>query len=42
MTRLDEAGCRERDHAAIAGMLVDRWGVGEWWAQSLPPRRRHR
>lgn len=35
VTRLDEAGGRERDHAAIAGMLVDRWGVGEWWAQSL-------
>lgn len=33
--RLDEAGGRDLDHAAIARLLVQDWGVQEWWAQSL-------
>lgn len=33
--RLDEAGARGLGHAAIARTLVDDWGVGDWWAQSV-------
>jgi hypothetical protein len=33
--RLDAAGGRELDHTAIARLLVDRWEVGEGWAQGV-------
>lgn len=33
--RLDEAGGRDLDHAPLARLLVERWEVEEWWAQSL-------
>lgn len=33
--RLDGAGGRDLDHAAIARLLVDQWDVQEWWAQSV-------
>lgn len=33
--RLDEAGGRELDHAGLARLLAARWGVEEWWAQSI-------
>ncbi|MGP9538707.1 hypothetical protein ACT3SP_11895 [Brachybacterium sp. AOP43-C2-M15] len=33
--RIDEAGGRDLDHAAIARMLPERWTIGEWWAQGV-------
>lgn len=33
--RLDEAGARELDHAAIAQVLAARWEISEWWAQGV-------
>ena len=33
--RIDEAGGRDLDHAAIARMLPQRWGISEWWAQGV-------
>jgi len=33
--RLDEAGGRELDHAAIARLLPERWEIGPWWAQGV-------
>lgn len=33
--RLEEAGARDLDHTAIAGLLGDRWEVGDWWAQGV-------
>ncbi|WP_422116795.1 hypothetical protein [Brachybacterium sp. UNK5269] len=33
--RIDEAGGRDLDHAAIARLLPQRWDVTEWWAQNV-------
>ncbi|WP_114855497.1 hypothetical protein [Brachybacterium sp. YJGR34] len=33
--RIDEAGGRELDHAAIARLLPERWEITEWWAQGV-------
>src|SRR5699024_7143057 len=33
--RIDEAGGRELDHAAIARLLPERWEISEWWAQGV-------
>lgn len=33
--RLEEAGARALDHAAIARLLVERWEITEWWAQGV-------
>jgi hypothetical protein len=33
--RIDDAGGRDLDHAAIARLLPERWDITEWWAQSV-------
>ncbi|HEX7351759.1 hypothetical protein [Brachybacterium sp.] len=33
--RIDEAGGRDLDHAAIARLLPQRWEISEWWAQGV-------
>lgn len=33
--RIDAAGGRDLDHAAIAVLLPERWGISEWWAQAV-------
>lgn len=33
--RIDAAGGRDLDHAAIARLLPQRWDVTEWWAQGV-------
>lgn len=33
--RLDEAGGRDLDHAALARLLGERWDVEDWWAQGV-------
>lgn len=33
--RIEEAGGRDLDHAAIARLLPQRWDITEWWAQSV-------
>lgn len=33
--RIEAAGGRELDHAAIARLLPERWEVSEWWAQAV-------
>ncbi|MFC7374119.1 hypothetical protein ACFQS2_08625 [Brachybacterium sp. GCM10030267] len=33
--RIEDAGGRDLDHAAIARLLPQRWDITEWWAQGV-------